>query len=140
MNSDQEDYYELSYYTLGHPDPSFVHQYIVDAYTAEQANENTKPIALTFALIGLYLHLEKNYTGKEVQRAHMQLAKAKRQWPMFELPKQRGNITVSDVIATPPGSQRDEMIQKWCVAVWETYRASHDQVATLIQTELKNNR
>ncbi len=56
--SDQEAYNELSYYTLSHPDPAFIHQNIVDAYTAQHAGQDTKPIAITFALIGLYLSVE----------------------------------------------------------------------------------
>jgi Family of unknown function (DUF5946) len=66
----EERYYELSYYTLGHKDPGFIHQHIVDAFAAQTANQNTKPIKVAFALIGLYLYLEKDYTGKEVQLAH----------------------------------------------------------------------
>jgi Family of unknown function (DUF5946) len=81
MTPDLDDlYHELSCYTLTHPDPSFIHQHIVDAYTAQNANEITKPIAVVFALIGLYLHVEKNFTGRQVQRFHMKLAKIRRPW------------------------------------------------------------
>ncbi|MGB4837418.1 MAG: hypothetical protein WBP08_00365 [Saprospiraceae bacterium] len=55
-----EEFYELSYYTLGHKDMGyFIHQHIVDAYQAQTADKDTKPIAITFALVGLYLYLEK---------------------------------------------------------------------------------
>jgi hypothetical protein len=64
----QKLFYELSCYTCSHPDPLFIHQYAVDALTAQQADENTKPISIVFALIGLYLHLEANFSGKKVQR------------------------------------------------------------------------
>jgi hypothetical protein len=69
-NLEQEKYYELSYYTLAHDDPRFIHQHIVDAFAAQTANQDTNPIKVAFALIGLYLYLEKDYTGKEVQLAH----------------------------------------------------------------------
>ena len=36
----QEQYNELSYYTLLHGDPSFIHQHIVDAYIAQTADAN----------------------------------------------------------------------------------------------------
>jgi hypothetical protein len=36
-----------------HRDPSFIHQYVVDAFAAQQADEQTKPMKLTFALVGL---------------------------------------------------------------------------------------
>ena len=64
---------ELSYYTLAHGDPEFVHQHIVDAFAAQLATPNSKPIQVVFALIGLYLHQERGFTGRQVQLAHMRL-------------------------------------------------------------------
>ncbi len=101
--SEEDAFYELSCYTTARADPQFIHQYVVDAFAAQYASETTKPITLTFALVGLYLHIEKNFTGKEVQKAHMQLAKHKKLWPKFKLPQYRGNISVYDVIAAPEG-------------------------------------
>lgn len=136
MKTHQELYYELSYYTLRQPDPLFIHQHIVDAFAAQEANKDTKPITITFALIGLYLHLEKNLTGKEVQQAHMQIAQRKRVWPIFDLPKQRGDISVYDVMAAPEGRDRDIMIEKWCSTVWDAYKASHGQVRDITKSLL----
>jgi|GEM_PF-706157 len=136
MKSEQDLYNELSYYTLAHPDPSFIHQHIVDAYTAQRADESTKPIGVAFALIGLYLYVEKNFTGKQVQWIHMRLAKKQKQWPTFTLPEQRGALTVSDVLAAPPGQGRDEMIRKWCISVWEAWKESRAQIVNLLGTEL----
>ncbi len=54
-----DHFHELSYYTLSHQGKDFIHQHAVDAFTVQHATENTKPIALYFALAGLYLYLEK---------------------------------------------------------------------------------
>jgi len=134
MNKDamQEEFYELSYYTLAHSDPAFIHQHVVDAFTAQTADRDTKPIAIAFALIGLCLYLEKNYTGKQVQLAHMALARHKREWPKFDLPESRGEITVSDVLSEPAGPVRDAKIREWCESVWEAYSGSRQQVLDLI--------
>jgi hypothetical protein len=35
---------------------NWFHRHVVDAFTAQHADEQTKPIAVTFALVGLYLH------------------------------------------------------------------------------------
>jgi hypothetical protein len=48
-----QQYDELSHYTLTHPDPEFIHQYVVDAFAAQHAHPRTKAIALTFALVAL---------------------------------------------------------------------------------------
>ncbi len=81
MRSARDAYDELSAYTLTHTDPAFIHQHVVDAFAAQQADESTKPITLTFALVGLYLQVEKGRTGRRVQLVHMQLAKCKQPRP-----------------------------------------------------------
>jgi hypothetical protein len=134
--SAQEMFYELSCYTLTHRDRSFIHQHAVDAFAAQYADENTTPITLAFALIGLYLLIEKNFSGKEVQQAHMKLAKHLKQWPTFNLPGNRGELMVYDVVAAPVGSKRDEAILKWCASVWQAYIESHQKVTELVKTEL----
>jgi len=130
-SAEQEKYYELSCYTLAHGDPRFIHQHVVDAFMAQTADENTKPVGITFALIGLYLHLEKNYTGKQVQLAHMALASRRKEWPKFDLPKLRGEIRVADVLDQPAGDKRDAMINAWCASVWQAYAESHSKVRAL---------
>jgi uncharacterized protein DUF5946 len=80
-------YNELQGYTLGLGDERFIHQHVVDAWMAQHADERTKPIGLTFALVGLYLHVQRGFSGRQVQRAHMFLARRKRTWPSFPLPE-----------------------------------------------------
>jgi hypothetical protein len=133
----REEYYELSYYTLAHPDPSFIHQHIVDAYTAQSATADTKPIAVAFSLIGLCLYVEDHRSGRDVQRVHLELARNHRSWPTFRLPQQRGTITVADVVAAPPGDERDDMIRRWCTSVWDAWQESHASVRALLQDALK---
>jgi len=96
--SDQEQYDELSYYTLAHPHPSFIHQHVVDAFAAQHADEWAKPMRVAFALAGLYLHLERGFTGKAVQQAHTRLARAKEQMPVFQPTRHRASMTVADVL------------------------------------------
>jgi hypothetical protein len=134
VRPDEASYHELCAYTLQHPDQdSFIHQYVVDAYAAQTANEQAKPITLLFALAGLYLHVERRYTGKQVQRAHMEMAKAARKdWPTLPLPNQRGAMTAVDVMRFPEGTERDAAIKRWSRAVWESWRDQHQTVATLV--------
>jgi hypothetical protein len=126
-------YHELCSYTLTCGDPEFIHQHVVDAFAAQNADERTKPIKLTFALIGLYLHVEKQFSGREVQRAHQFLAGRKRLWPSFPLPSDRGSLTAADVMAVPAGSKRNKAIDNWCVAVWNAFRNNHQRVTKLLQ-------
>jgi hypothetical protein len=136
MPSDQDLYNELAFYTLAHVDPAFIHQNVVDAFAAQTAGPSTKPITIVFALIGLYLHVEKGFTGKQVQRAHMQLAKYRRQWFMPALPLDRGAIRIQDVLAVAPGPARDAMIRKWCESAWQPWSASRQQIVDLAKGEL----
>jgi hypothetical protein len=134
--SEQEAYDELSLYTLSHGDSAFIHQHIVDAYAAQHADDNIKPIKTTFALIGLYLTLEKGFTGKQVQFAHMQLAKTKKEWPHFKQPQEKSELNVYDVLRAPPGLERDSMILKWCRSVWKTWGETHRQIADVVSVQL----
>ena len=135
MAAEQDAYDQVRYYTLSLGDPAFIHQHVVDAFVAQHADENTKPIAITFALVGLYLHVEKGFTGQQVQRAHMELAREKRAWPAFALPVDRGAMTVMDVAAAPAGPQRDRAIHEWCVSVWRAYGDEHAALADLLRGE-----
>jgi hypothetical protein len=63
MPSERDAYHALSDYTLTHGDRAFVHQHVVDAF-AQHAEDNTKAITLTFALVGLYLHVERAWSGR----------------------------------------------------------------------------
>lgn len=132
LMSSQDAFYELSYYTLSNKDPIFIHQYIVDAYTAQYADISTKPIAITFALVGLFLHIEKNYIGRDVQKMHMLMAKKKRIWPTFSLPEKRGKVTVFEVLNQPPGLGRDSKIKEWSASVWEVYSKERSVIADLL--------
>ena len=136
MNDSKQLYYELSFYTLAHTAPSFIHQHIVDAFTAQTADENTKPISLIFSLAGLYLYLEKGFTGRQVQKFHLQMAKDKREWPTIVLPANRGTIDVSHVLAAAPGPGRDSMIYQWCASVWGAYKANRDAILALLKADL----
>lgn len=105
---------------------------MVDAFAAQNADDRTKPITLTFALVGLYLHVEKEYSGKQVQRAHMELARTKRaSWPHLTLPRERGSITVAEVMAAPAGPPRDQRIHEWATSVWNAFAENRDVVSEL---------
>jgi hypothetical protein len=136
--SPQDQFNELSYYTMGHPDTVyFIHQHAVDAFHAQTADVNTKPIRLVFSLIGLYLYLEKMYSGRQVQQAHMVLAPNNKSWILPDLPEQRGAITVSHVLKAAPGQQRDLVINAWCSSVWAAYKHWHEIIATHARMELR---
>jgi len=136
MLSDEDLCNELAYYTLSHGDPSFIHQHAVDAYAAQHADENSKPIKPVFALVGLCLYLEKNFTGRQVQQMHMRMGRYRKQWPRLTPPAHRGDITITQVMAEPPGKARDEMIRTWCASVWQSWKESRQQILDLLKREL----
>lgn len=134
MSLDDDAYHELCAYTLTHGGPEFVHQYVVDAHAAQRATTATKPITIAFALVGLYLHLERGLTGRQVQKAHMALARrGGRAWPTFALPDERGAVTEADVLAAAPGPERDRAIDVWCAAAWAPYVSQRPAVEALLR-------
>ena len=125
-------YDELCSYTLTRDGAAFIHQHVIDAFAAQAADDHTKPIRLTFALVGLYLHVERHFTGREVQQAHQRIAKCKRVWPSFTLPRDRGSITAADVLARAEGTERDDAIHAWCAVVWDAFSRSKALVEELL--------
>lgn len=133
MASEQDAYNELSAYTLTRGYTVFIHQHVVDAFAAQYANGQTKPITVAFSLAGLYLRVEKGFTGRQVQDAHRQMAREKRSWPTFVLPEHRGAVTASEVMAAPPGIERDNAIDAWCSSVWAAFSMNRDAVVALLR-------
>lgn len=132
MPSDQDLYLELALYTLELRDPEFIHQHIVDAFAVQHAGPASKPVAIVFGLIGLYLYLEKGFSGRQVQRAHRQLARKSKHWTAPPMPEQpRAPIGVADVLAAQPGTERNAMICRWCEAIWQDWQHARPEIATM---------
>ena len=127
--SDQDSAYdELYVYTMSRP--NFILQHVVDAKAAQTATVDSGAMGLVFALVGLYLHLEKGFTGSQVQRVHQTLSRQKQKWPSIDLPLERGRMTAAEVMRVPAGDERDVAIDRWCDEVW---RAFHGARATIVQ-------
>ena len=132
MNPEEQAYHEICAYTLTHGGSDFIHQHVVDAWAAQHANAASKPIAVFFALVGLFLHVERGFTGREVQRVHMELGARPEPWPAGPLPILRGATTARDVLAAPEGAERDAMIHGWARDVWNAYAQSREHVVELL--------
>jgi len=130
--AERQAYDELCAYTLTHRNVAFIHQHVVDAWAAQHASASSKPIGVTFALAGLYLHVGRGLTGRQVQLAHMRMARQKRSWPAFVLPEQRGVITAIDVMRAPEGEERDKAIDAWAESVWNAFAMNRPTVVALL--------
>jgi hypothetical protein len=62
---------------------TFNQQYCVDAYGTQHTGGRAKAITTVFALVGLYLAIEHNFTGKQVQYAHMCTSTGPRQVGLY---------------------------------------------------------
>jgi hypothetical protein len=130
--AERDAYHELCAYTLTHGDLTFIHQHVVDAWAAQHATADSKPIGVTFALAGLYLHVERQLTGRQVQLAHIRMAKQKRAWPAFILPEGRGTMTAIDVMRAPEGEERDRAIHEWAESVWRACSMNRPTLVRLL--------
>lgn len=127
----RDAYDQVYVYTMGRP--GFILQHVVDAYGAQSATKTSKPIAVIFALVGLYLRVERQFSGTEVQKVHVVMGRTKRQWPAVPLPRDRGAIAAADVLAAPEGQERDRAIDEWCRSVWEAYHDSRPIIVELLR-------
>lgn len=124
-------YHQICLFTLSLQDQNFVHQHVVDAYAAQMASLDDKPIKLTFALVGLYLHIERQFTGRQVQWAHMKMANRSKEWPIWDLPTNRGAHNAIDVCHRLPHDGIGA-IDDWCRAVWNAFSHHRDPLQRLL--------
>ena len=126
-------YDEVYAYTMGRP--GFILQHVVDAFGAQTATREMKPIRVVFSLVGLYLHVEKKFSGRQVQPAHIELGRQKRAWPAVALPDNRGAMTAIDVLAAEAGDHRDKAIDEWCASVWAAFKDNRSPIVGLSSSE-----
>ena len=131
MDSVRATYDEVYAYTMGRP--GFIQQHVVDAFAVQTANDESNPISVVFGLVGLYLHVEKQFSGRQVQRVHMKLGRRKQEWPRVHLPEDRGSVTVADVLAATAGPERDMAINDWCHSVWTAFSAHRQTIISLLR-------
>lgn len=131
MDEMRAAYDEVYVYTMGRP--GFILQHVVDAFTVQTADAATKPIGVVFGLVGLFLRVEKQFSGHHVQNAHMVLGRRRREWPAVSLPDDRGRMTVRDVLAAPAGAERDRSIDDWCRSVWSACDGNRATIIALLQ-------
>ncbi len=125
-----ELYWQLSFYTLAKQDEDFIHQLLVDTYGAQHSGGITKRITTAFALAGLYLYLEKGYSGARVQEIHLLMAQNKTyEWPAFA-PAQNNTMTIADVVHA---TDKDEQLLKWARSVWRNYESAKPQIIQMIE-------
>jgi hypothetical protein len=127
---------ELSYYTLAHGDPKFIHQHLVDAYGAQHVRLSKSTIGGAFALAGLYLAVERGFSGRQVQKTHMLMARTSKDWPRFNPPEDVGPLTVADVLAVEPGPRRDDKLMEWCAGIWAAWSPEHARVREMVDRYL----
>ena len=123
---------ELSYYTLAHRDPRFIHQHLVDAYGAQHLRTSRSTIGAAFALAGLYLAVDRGFSGRQVQKMHVLMASRSKQWPRFVAPPGVGPMTVADVLAVEAGPDRDQALMEWCRTVWKAWAGDHERVRAMV--------
>ncbi len=131
-----ETYYELTYWTLVQQGGRFIHQHAVDAYEAQHAGERTRPITAVFGLIGLCLALEKGYTGRQVQLAHIKIAFRRKNWPRLEPPARRARLTVLDVLVAETDAEKETMLMKWAASVWDIWEDRQPWVREITEKTL----
>ena len=113
--------------------PGFILQHVVDAFAVQSVSDDSRPIGLVFGLVGLYLRVEKQFSGRQVQRVHMELGRRKREWPRVYVPEDRGSMTVADVLAASAGPERDTAIDNWCRSVWTAFGANRETIIALLR-------
>lgn len=116
---------ELSGFSIRQNQAEFIHQLVVDSYVAQHSGGIAKNIGTTFALAGLCLFVEYNYTGRQIQHVHMDIHK--QNWERL-IPPRHFKMTVKDVFKANSISERELLIKNWAKSVWESWNESHEWI------------
>jgi hypothetical protein len=132
MDAARAAYDDVYAYSMGRT--GFVLQYVVDPFAVQAANDDSGgTIGFVFGLVGLYLHVAKNTSGRQVQKVHMMLGRRKRGWPRMHLPKDLGSFTLADALAASAGAERDAAIENWCRCVWAAFSGNRETIIALLR-------
>lgn len=128
---------EVVVFNHAHPAELAVwHQTCVDAYGAQHVGEHTPAIGVAFALNGLYLVLERGFTGIQARQAHGYLADTVPSWPRFTPPGEAGGLTVFDVTMASCVEEHIELVRSWGRTVWAAWAHVHDEIAAVTDAQL----
>jgi hypothetical protein len=127
-----ELYGEVQAATIDDGDLRPYHQRAVDTYLAQHAGGPSSDLGVAFALIGLFLAIERGRSGIEIRREHERLARTRRTWPHLEPPTARGGVTVFDVAIAGSVEERTEAIERWSRSVWAAWSSHHATVEALV--------
>lgn len=136
--------WDLCTEVMGHeaqhlPELGRLHQLTVDTYAAQHAGAPTPLISTAFALIGLHLALDHGWAGTAIRATHQALARRHREWPRFQAPERRGQLTIADVAASTTPAEHAERVQAWAASVWLAWLPQHDAVRTWADSVLPSN-
>jgi hypothetical protein len=114
-------------------DASFKHQIAIDCYGAQHIGGPSKPVTAVYALVGLCLHVERGFSGRQIQAAHMLLARTRSNWPTLSAPATHYRVTVDMVVAAGCASSRAQQLEAWAVCTWEAWRNEQQWVRNIIR-------
>lgn len=109
-----------------------LHQLTVDTYGVQHAGPPTPPISTFFGLLSLRLGLEEGWGGLEVRDAHRYLAGLVRQWPSFDPPARRPDVTVYDVAGAGGPEEHAAAVARWAAATWDAWSARHPKIRRVV--------
>jgi hypothetical protein len=113
------------------------HQMCVDAYLCQHVGPGTKAISICFGLNGLYMMLERGFTGLQARAAHGYQAENFTAWPRFEPPPDVGPLTAVDVALAGSPEEHVDLVRRWGRQVWDAWSHAHEEIAALTDGQLR---
>jgi hypothetical protein len=112
------------------------HQLTVDAYGAQHAGPpGGRRSYVAYSLAGLYLALERGWTGIQVRSFHAKMGRPDTTWPELRRPLSTGVLTVADVVAAgarlASADGHAETVERWARSVWDAWADQHEAVRAL---------
>lgn len=106
------------------------HRLSVDAYAVQHpgspCSESIQSVAVH--LCRLCLILEGGASIERANDAMLAVHKVERQFRWLEPPRQRGELTVVDVLAAQTPDEHARQVERWARSVWEAWAIHHETI------------
>lgn len=120
---------EVLAFEYSDPSCGAVHLFSVDCY-ALQHSEAHRPYSNAFHLLrlGWFFERDKNPKLGKTDLEFKRYAKNLRDFPYLAPPKDRGGITVADIVGCKNPEAHEAAVRQWAQSVWQAWRAHHGWV------------
>jgi len=112
-----------------------IHRLTVDAYSVQHPGnaERRSTQSVYGHLVSLYLVIEKGFDHASATAALRQFVHRKLNLAWLDPPKNRGSVTIVDVLAAKTPDEHKKVVVLWAQEAWEAWAMYHEKIQKMVE-------